>query len=155
MKSILLIMLALSFPLSCYAVDLNELYATDYHAFWTRWHKAEKAASQCNDYEATAKFISDALTILGNAEVTEANDKTIENMTIKNAKCLLEALLRLKSAERNKAIYKFLWNPIFHEQSEIQESLKKVWNAKKYHIIRDEYQRIQKKPANKSIPLDK
>lgn len=144
MKSILLIAVILCCPMICEAADLNELYASDYDAFWTIWNKAETRAKKCNNYDETAKFISEALTTLINAEVTEANSKAIENITFKKPKCLLEALLRLKAEEREIALSKFLVKPIFNNPSAIKVSLKKLWNEKKYKAIRDEYQNIEK-----------
>ena len=124
-----------------YAVDLNRLYESDYDSFWTKWRDAEKKAMSCTDYDMTARFLSNAILMLGNAEVSEANAKSVERLSLEKPRCLLESIQKLSAEDQIKFVKFFILTPLFHDGKEIIEVLEKHWN--KYENIRELYWRLK------------
>ena len=125
------------------AADLNQLYHSDYDAFWKQWREAEAKAMSCTDHDATAKFLSNAITTLGNTEVSEANAESIEKLSLNDPACLLESIQRLQAEEQNKIVGFFIVTPLFHDEEEIRKALEKHWN--KYRNIKELYYRLKQR----------
>jgi len=107
-------------------------YCDEYSEFWNLWHKDVKLFSQCSSNEAVASFLVKAVDPenLRNAELSEGNAEEIEKILIKNPKCILSALPLLNSLQCNNLVKHFIEDPIFHEKSEIQASIKSVHTGK-------------------------
>lgn len=125
-----------------YPAGQGQLNQSQYDVFWKQWHDTEKKAVSCTDYVVTAKFLSNAVITLGNAEVTEANAESIEKLCLVEPICFLESIQKLQTEEQAKIIRFFLLTPIFHNEEEIRRSLARHWN--KYENIKDLYQRLKK-----------
>lgn len=130
-------------PFISHSADLNQLYASDYEGFWKQWNKSKEKALTCKDYPATSKFLSNAVMMLGNAEVSEANAEVIETMCLDKPTCLLESLLKMKTEEQDKIFKFFILAPIYYDAAEIRKSLEKHWNLQKYRTIKERYQKMQ------------
>jgi hypothetical protein len=126
-----------------HASDLDQLYASDYETFWKQWSKSKEKALTCKDHATMPKFLSDAIIMLRNAEVSEANAKVIEKLCLEKPKCLLETLIKMKTEEQDKLVRFFITSPIFHEAAEIKASLERYWNLPRYQKIRDLYSKMK------------
>lgn len=140
--SIVVFALLMAASSMAYPADQGQLNQPQYDAFWRQWHETEKKALSCTDNVVTAKFLSNAITTLGNAEVTEANAESIEKLCLGEPICFLESIQKLQAEEQAKIIRFFLLTPIFHNEEEIRKSLAKHWN--KFESIRELYQRLKK-----------
>ena len=125
------------------SADLNQLYATDYKVFWKQWNELKEKALSCKDHAAMSKFLSNALIMLRNAEVSEANAEVIEATCLNKPICLLESLLRMKTEEQDEILKFFIAAPIYHDPQEIRKSLEKHWNLQKYRTIKERYQKCK------------
>lgn len=138
-----MLILLVMHPFIGHSTDLNQLYASDYKAFWKQWNESKEKALNCKDHAAMPKFLSNALIMLQNAEVSEANAEVIETTCLNNPTCLLESLLKMKNEEQDKTLKFFIVDPIYHDADEIRKSLEKHWNLQKYRTIKERYQKIQ------------
>jgi len=98
---------------SASAGDLNALYHQDYDGFWELWKKTKSEAVECIDERKTKLFLSNAISMLGNSEVTEANASVIEGIALKNPKCLLTTMNQMESTKQNKLFENFLFSPLY------------------------------------------
>ena len=67
--------------INCSAIADAELYQSNYEQYWTQWNVTLKAFEKCNEPHV---FLSSAVKMLKNAEVTEANAQAIEKMALSN-----------------------------------------------------------------------
>lgn len=125
------------------AEDLNSLYRDNYEAFFSRWKAQAKLATNCTDTAATARFLADAVEMLGNSEVTEENAEVIEELCIDQPACLLKALDSLPPSQQERVIRFYLVSPLFRDEVEIADSLRPHWGRGKYRRLYDRYSKIK------------
>lgn len=123
----------------------NELYNEDYEKFWRQWQKAKASAMECSDPEKMAEFISRAIEISVNSEVTQANSKVLEGKLLSNPSCVLDGFSRLPNKEMSQAIEVFLVNPVFTTAEKIEEILCRAWDVGDYTNIKYAYDRLSGK----------
>jgi hypothetical protein len=121
--------------------DLNQLYRTDYDVFWKQWREVQEKAMLCADHDATAKFLSNAIITLGNAEVGEANAESIEKLTLEEPRCFLESVQKLRPEEQTKIVKFFILRPLYHDEEELRKAMEKQWD--KYRGIKELYYRLK------------
>lgn len=126
------------FATACIAEDLRSLYARDYMAFFGRWTFQAERAALCNDALATAQFLEDAVEMLGNAEVTEANAEFIEKLVAEQPLCLLDGFAVLPPA-RQRAALRFLVLPLFESESVLSSALAPHWTAGRHRLLFESY----------------
>lgn len=124
--------------------DLNTFYATDYDGFWEHWNKVKDDAISCTDPRKMSTFFSNALETLGNAEVTEANARVIENLAVIAPECFLTGLHRQTKKNQEQFIKTFLIHPLYLTNSKIENSLNTIWNDKKFRDLKIIYDRVKK-----------
>jgi hypothetical protein len=142
-KMLIILTLLVMYPFIGHSTDLKQLHASDYEAFWKQWNKSKEKALTCKDQPATSEFLSNAVIMLGNAEVEEANAEVIEELCLEKPRCILEALIRMKKDEQDKLLRFFITSPIFHKAGEIKASLEKHWSQPKYQKIRNLYVKME------------
>jgi hypothetical protein len=139
----IVILLFLLMPIT-YAGEYSDSYGKDNNKFWKVWEREKKIFTSCQTPEGSKRFLVNTLEISGNAEVSESNYKIIEGVILKNPKCLLDAVLTLPIESQMKLINLFIVRPLYHSVNEIENSLNKIWNEKKYHHIKLEFIRLKK-----------
>ena len=124
--------------------DLNEFYIMDYDGFWKHWNKTKDEAVSCTDIQKTSIFFINAVVTLSNAEVTEANSKEIEKLSIEKPECLLQGLSDLIPENKSKFIFHFLLNPTYNDAAIIEKSLTRVWSKAEYTDLQAVYYKMKK-----------
>jgi len=123
---------------ACFAEDLPTLYERDYESFFNRWTLSSERAAQCTDIAETARFLDDALYMLGNAEVTEANAEFIETLAVEQPRCFLDALAALPRA-RQRQMMGFLVLPLFADADGLAAALSPYWTDGRHRPLFDQY----------------
>jgi hypothetical protein len=146
MKSVNLkvVLLLIVMPLISHGSGGNDLYSQDYEEFWKYWGQLKSTALQCSYPNEMAKFLTLAVEMLGNAEVTEANAEEVENQLLLNASCVLNGLSILPDENMNKAVGVFLANPTFIESATLKDALYKAWVGNVYSKVRAAYEKHAK-----------
>jgi len=126
-----------------YAGDLNDLYAKDYGAFFKQWEHKKQQAITCKSAKDTALFLTDALTMKGNAEVSEANAEVIENLILTNPTCFLDGLHSLSLKKRDRILSDFVVVPTFKTKLEIEKALDKSWGTGNYQEEKQAFKKAQ------------
>jgi hypothetical protein len=128
-KYILIPILMFSISISANATNL---YQKNYDKFWGKWWASQKLLISCKSPKNTTAFIINALSYLGNSEVTEANAEEIEKLAIKKPACLVEGLSKLNNVQLKKFNEYFIKQAIFYKPNKIISSIKKDGKLNKF-----------------------
>ncbi len=132
--------LLLIFSVSAHAAEeLQDLYAIDNAAFWSRWNQEKTAALTCDSIPTTSRFIAEAVADFSGSEVDEANANVIESLTLANSDCLMRAVAVLPSTDRTIFFRKFIVLPLFHSPAELANSLNKLWSTGQYKDLKSAF----------------
>lgn len=125
------------------AGDLNALYHHDYDGFWKHWNEVKSESVSCIDEHKTKLFLSDAISMLGNSEVTEANASVVERIALNNPKCLLTAMNQMEIEKQEGFIKSFLFRPLYNDAESIERSLSRVWEADNYKDSKNLFMKLK------------
>jgi hypothetical protein len=135
------------------AGDLRTLYHKNYEEFGVAWEEAHQAAAQCTSAQQMRRHLSNAVQMLGNAEVDETSAEEIELFAISKPGCLLAGIQILSRSEQEKLIAFFLLQPIYHEPQEIEAPLQKVWATGQFPELKKQFLKT-KATANTAVNRD-
>ncbi|MDH5408393.1 MAG: hypothetical protein OEY00_07260 [Gammaproteobacteria bacterium] len=139
-----LIILLFSLMPTTRANEYSDSYSTDIKKFWEVWKQEKKIFTSCQTPEKSKRFLVNTLEISGNTEVSEANHEVIEKVILKNPTCLLDTVITLPIESQMKLTNLFFVRPLYHNINDIESSLNKAWNKKKYRHIKSEFIRLKK-----------
>jgi hypothetical protein len=122
--------------------DLNRLYHEDHTAFFERWETQARLAATCAQLDSTSRFLREAVEMLGNSEVTEANAELIERLCVERPDCFLRALYSLPSGDQDRLLAFFIVTPLYRERSEIEDALRPYWEEGKYRGLYERFTRL-------------
>ena len=128
---------------SASAGDLNTFYHQDYDGFWKLWNKSKSEAVACIDERKTELFFDDALVMLDNSEVAEANAQVIEGIALNNPKCLLNTMNTMNTEIKQKFFRHFLVHPLFSDAESIESALSKVWSSDNFRESRQLFMKLK------------
>lgn len=148
-----LIFMSFLAPSAGVAEDLRTLYHKNYKEFGTVWEKTYQTAAQCSSAQNMRRYLSNAVQMLGNAEVNETSAEEIELLAISKPGCFLVGLQLLSRSEQGKLITFFLLQPIYHEPTEIEVSLQTVWRKGQFQELKKQFLKI-KATANPALNRD-
>lgn len=148
-----LIAISLLTPSSVFGEDLRALYHANYEAFGAVWEKTYQAAVQCTSAQKMKRYLSNAVQMLGNSEVTETSAEEIEQLALSKPSCLLAGIQLLPQSEREKLITFFLINPLYHEPQEIEAPLQQVWAKGQYPGLKKQFLKVRA-TANTAVNRD-
>jgi len=131
-------------PLIAHAGISNQLYLNNYEQFWVQWGEMKTASSDCTDSRKMAEFVSMAVEMLGNAEVTESNSKALEELLVANPSCILSGMDILPIATLEKAVGSFLVNPLFLSSGEVEKLLRNTLEVYNFSKVKRVYEGLSK-----------
>lgn len=103
--------------------------------YWNNWHQHSEKVSACDSINSVVGFLENALENIANAERTQANSKTIEELIIGFPDCFCNALVELPGNSRTQIKLFFLKSPLFHEKVKIDKALFSKKISKQCHTI--------------------
>ena len=124
--------------LQCLKRNFDRLYASDYAGFSDIIRTAAQKARSCQSSPNTASFLDLARFIHGNAEVQEYFGEVVERLCIDQPDCFFDALIRVDARSRQQIVEE-LRNPMFVEQSAINNAFQAYKNRPKYRRIMQLY----------------
>ena len=145
MSRILMLLISSTIALSVYAGDPTYKDFIEYkNTTWKKYTEDRKTFLSCMSPKDTSQFLLKSVNLDGNAELDQAYNGAIGEGIITNPSCVLNALLLLPTETQNKIINHHIVRPLLKDINEIEKSLMKVWQKKKYSNVKTEFLRLKK-----------
>lgn len=118
----------------CIRRHFVDIYRNHYKWLWDKLHLLESHVNKCTDLAVMNDFLTLYPSLQANAEVSEWYSEVLENLYVRDPKCVLEGLDASKKSTRTANI-DILKNPVIVERKLILKISNDISKNSKYLLI--------------------